>query len=78
MNKAFDTSALFADLKAAGLPVLEQDVKMLTSVVFKWAKDSLVLEAVAQPMLAIAIPLVDQLEKIVLAAEEKLAPPPAA
>jgi len=68
----FDTQKLIEDLKAAGLPMIEADVKVLTKTIFAWAKQSCIEGASKQPLLAIAVPVLEQLESIALATEDKI------
>lgn len=72
MTNAFDLSALVEKFKAAGLPILEQDAKILTNVVFDWAKESVMISAATQPLYALLVPVLDQTQKLALAAEDKI------
>lgn len=70
MDKPFDVSVLLEKAKAAGSPMLEEDAKIMTKVIFEWLKESLKLE----PFSAISGPIVDKLEEIILLAEDNISP----
>lgn len=72
MDKAFDLKDLADKAKAAGLPLVEQDAKILTKVVFAWLGDSVNLLAASQPLVGFASPVIAQLEQMALAAEDKI------
>lgn len=72
MDKPFDVSALVATLKSTELPLVEQDVKILTKAVFQWANDSVALLAVSQPLYVLLQPALVQLQTLALAAEDKI------
>lgn len=72
MEKAFDLKALGEAFKAAGLPMLEIDLKLMTKIQMKWIKDSLAIEAVQTPWAAMGIPVVDKIEEFVLKYEDKI------
>lgn len=80
MLKAFDTSDLAEKVKAAGLPMLEEDAKIITKVVFAWLQESVILEGASQPLYLIAVPVLEQLKTVVLSFEDKISQdaPPAA
>lgn len=65
MNKPFDFKDLIAKLEAQGLPLLEKDVKLLTSCVLDWTGESCVLQGGLVAMIAAGIPFVkEQILKI--------------
>lgn len=70
MEKPFDVAILLEKAKAAGLPMLEEDAKIMTKVIFEWLKESLKLE----PFSMISGPIVDKIEEIVLLAEDNISP----
>lgn len=74
MTKPFDFAELGNRLLKDGMPAAEAIAKVAAKEVFSWLKDSLVLEAVKQPLFAIAIPVLAAIEPIVMAELEKIAP----
>lgn len=72
MTKPFDTQDLMEKAKAAGLPMLEKDVKIMTDVLFAWLQESLILEAATNPVFAIGVPVLQALKPAVFAAEDKI------
>jgi hypothetical protein len=72
MTKPFDAAELGERIKAAGLPILEKDAKVIAEVVFGWAGDSLALAAKEQPLYAIAIPVIGTVKEIAFKAIDKI------
>lgn len=64
LQKPFDTKALTEQLKAQGLPMLEKDVEILAKTTFSWAKASVALAAKEQPLYALGIPVLEQVEQL--------------
>ncbi len=60
MNKPFEVADLLERLKAQGMPMLEKDAKLVTSVVLDWTADSCVMEGGVVAMIAAGIPYVKE------------------
>jgi hypothetical protein len=70
MTKPFEMQALIDRLKAQGMTEAEQLAKMITTEVFGWVEDSLALEV--NPLYKVAIPVIEFLKPLALAAEDKI------
>lgn len=63
LQKAFDLQGLVNALKAKGLPDAEKLVAGdLLPVIFDWLNSSVKLEAGANPLIAVAVPVLEVLE----------------
>lgn len=66
MEKAFDVKVLVDRLKAKGLPVIEDEIQLVTKEVFAWAGESCILKgglyALGGTLLPILAKEVDKIE----------------
>lgn len=58
--KPFDLADLLADLKAQGLPVLENDIEILTKAVLAWVAKGCIAQGGFAALVAPAIPLIQE------------------
>jgi len=64
MQKAFDVQDLIERLKKMALPEAEKLAKdIIDNVLFGWVSDSLAMEAAANPLYAIGVPLIGALKQ---------------
>jgi len=70
MNKPFDVTDLISKSEGAVKPTAEAAAKAETQAVFAWLEESVKLLNPA--IAAIAVPVLEQLKGIVLAAEDKI------
>lgn len=62
VTKKFDLKELEEALKANGIPAAEAAGKVIADTIFDWAKKSLELEALTNPLYAIAVPVIDAIK----------------
>lgn len=72
LQKPFDAQALISALKAAGITDAEKLVNDELGIVFDWLNSSVALEVKSIPLLAVAIPVINELEAKALAAIKKV------
>jgi len=72
MTKPFDTAELATKVKSMGLPILEKDLKLLTEAIFDWSKESVVLAGATQPLYLFAVPVLEQVKAVAIAAEDHI------
>jgi hypothetical protein len=74
MTKPFDFSDLELRLKTAGLPVVANLATLTAQNVFSWLQDSLALEAQANPLFAIGVPVLAALQPAIMGELAKVLP----